>query len=105
MKQPKIHTIDITAREWFDRTYGNSYFSGFMTVNYSLPSEANFYLRFQYGYGSQYIDESKNILIKHGYIPKERELCALWRYCQENNIVLRTHLLENCKKAKVTQFE
>ena len=97
----KLKTIDITAREWFDSVNGNSYFSAYITVNYNKPDEANFYLPFQYGYGEQYVTETKTALIKHGYIPEYRKDCALWRYCQENNIDLRTRLLENCKKASL----
>ena len=34
-KQNKVmKTIDINAREWLDKTYGNSYFSAIVTGDY-----------------------------------------------------------------------
>jgi len=97
----KTKTIDIVAREWFDSYNGNSYFSAYITVNYSMESEANFYLPFQYGYGDQYLYMAKDVLIKHGYISDFNYSQALWRYSQDNNIILRSQKIENCKKSSL----
>lgn len=95
----RTKTIDIVAREWFDSVNGNSYFSAYITVNYSMESEANFHLPFQYGYGSQYETEAKFLLMKHKVI-KETMFC-LSQYCRENKIVLRMRKIENCKKSSL----
>lgn len=97
-----MKTIDIVAHEWFDRVNGNSYFSAHITVNWNKPSEANFYLPFQYGYGEQYITETWQVLHKHGYLPGiDPQRFTFWRYCRENNIDLRYRKIENCKKSEL----
>ena len=99
----KIKIIDIVAREWVDRVNGNSYFSAFVTVNFGMPSEANFYLPFQYGYGTQYETEVRKVLVKHGYLKNLRNhsCYALSRLCRDNGIILRSRKIENCKKAEL----
>jgi hypothetical protein len=96
----KLKTIDIVAREWFDRVNGNSYFSAYVTVNFGMPSEANFYLPFQYGYGDHYNDMCFDVLKKHGYVSCD-EYTRYWQYYRDNNIVLRSRKIENCKKSEL----
>lgn len=93
----KIKTIDIKAREWFDKLNGNSYFSVIIILNYNMRSEKTINIPFQYGYGDHYIDITGQELNKQGYI-KLNELKPLWRYCKDNNIILRTDKKENCLK-------
>ena len=96
----KVKTIDIQAKEWFDKVNGNSYFSAVARVNIGMKSEKEVILPFQYGYGDHYTDMAKEALEKAGHIkPEERQ--ALWRYCEENNIILRTTKRENCKKKEL----
>ncbi len=54
MKTRDIKTIDVNAREWFDRVNGNSYFSMNVTINYGMKTEQSFYVPMQYGYGDHY---------------------------------------------------
>ena len=35
----KIKTLDITAKEWFDKVNGNSYFSAQVTVNFGMEGQ------------------------------------------------------------------
>ncbi len=111
-----IKTIDINAREWFDRVNGNSYFSATIILNFGLKpkyskpikshcniiqlSETIINIPFQYGYGGHYIDIAGQKLNKQDYIKLE-ERQALWRYCEENNIILRTSKKENCLKREL----
>jgi len=101
----KLETIDIRSREWFDRVNGNSYFSATIHLNYGKRNEKEIILNFQYGYGEHYIDIANQTLIKKGYIVGERNdngsYEPLWRYCNENNITLRTFKQENCKKREL----
>jgi hypothetical protein len=92
----KLKTIDINAKEWFDKINGNSYFSGEITLNYGTKTEKTLSMPFQYGYGNHYVDEAENLLVKNGYI-KDIYHC-LSRHCRENDIILRTNKKENCKK-------
>jgi len=54
MKSREIKTIDIQAKEWFDKVNGNSYFSATVTINYGLMSETEILVPMQYGYGDSY---------------------------------------------------
>ena len=49
-----MKTLDINAREWFDKVNGNSYFSAQIVVDYDLPTYKKYFLPFQYGYGDSF---------------------------------------------------
>lgn len=108
MKKINIKTIDINAKEWFDRINGNSYFAGTITVNYGLPSQININIPFQYGYGSHYIDMAGKELTEQELIKLEHYTNggneSLWRYCDNHNIILRTSKQENCLKRELMQY-
>ncbi len=100
-----INAIDIIALEWFDKVNGNSYFAATVTTNFGQPDQKDYKLPFQYGYGEHYIDMAKQLLMSEGVISIEKRSNgtseALWSYCRENNIILRTTKHENCKKAEL----
>jgi len=97
----KIKTIDIIAKEWFDKINGNSYFSGTITLNFGMKDVETMIMPFQYGYGSHYVDSAKAQLTEHNKIsPNHME--SLWCYCRDNKIILRTTKNENCKKRELT---
>ena len=104
----KVKTIDITAKEWFDRVNGNSYFSAIVIVNFGMKSTKSFSIPFQYGYDSHYVDIANQELIKENIVKSKRHengsYPALWRYCAENNIILRTSKFTNCLKREVINF-
>lgn len=97
-----MKTIDINAREWFDKVNGNSYFSAVITLDYGIKNVKEFKLPFQYGYGDHYIDMANQYLIENGFIKGKRynngSYPSLWQYCRDNKIILRTNKNENCKK-------
>jgi len=101
----KIKTIDIQAKEWFDKVNGNSYFSANITLNYGMKNQKSYSLPFQYGYGEHYIDMSNQYLIENKIIPGKRHdngsFPALWQYCRDNKIILRTSKKENCLKREL----
>jgi len=101
----KIKTIDLYCKEWFDKLNGNSYFSCNITLNYGMKNEKSYTLPFQYGYGEHYIDMSNQYLINNNIIKGERNengsFTPLWRYCRENNVILRTYKKENCLKREL----
>ena len=98
----EIKTIDVNAKEWFDKINGNSYFSGTITINYGMEDAKILEMPFQYGYGDHYIDMAHQQLIKEGVINGERHTNGswgyLWQYCQDNNIILRNSIQRGCKK-------
>lgn len=102
-RKRKIRTIDVNAKEWFDKVNGNSYFSAVITINFGIPGTRQYAIPFQYGYGDHYVHEAKERLINAGEIACQHNM-ELWRYCRENNIVLRTNKEYGCKQRDVKQF-
>jgi hypothetical protein len=68
-----MQSIFIEAREWYDKTGGNSYFSARISVDGELVG----HLPLQYGYGSAYEYEATKWLLANGYISERIE--PLWR--------------------------
>lgn len=103
-----IKTIDIQAREWFDKANGNSYFSARITTDYGTPECKEYKLPFQYGYGEHYIDMANAYLIENKIIDGKRNdnggYPALWQYCKDNGIILRTNKNEGCLKKYVENY-
>jgi len=60
-------SIFVEARQWVDKTYGNSYFSARIQVN----GETVGYLPFQYGYESAYRYAALKWLIENNYVQPE----------------------------------
>jgi hypothetical protein len=94
-KNIAMKTIDILAKEYHDNVYNNSYFTAEVTIDKGLPEETIIPIPYQYGYDDHYIDVSKNKLHKEGHLPGLEEYNhgmtePLWRYCERNNIILRT---------------
>ena len=98
-----MKTIDINAKEWFDKINGNSYFSGLVIIDYGMKSEEVFLMRFQYGYGSQFEQEAKVILTYANKIYPQYE--TLYSYCKRENIILRSYIIRGCKKRELKEIE
>ena len=92
----KVKTIDIEAREWFDKTYGNSYFSAQITINFGMKTEKRFKLPWQYGYGEHFVYEATKLLTEKGFIKDMRY--GFSTHCRDNGIILRTSKQQNCLK-------
>ena len=93
----KIKTIDVNAKEWFDKVNGNSYFSGVITTNFGMDDVKEYKMPFQYGYGEHYVDMAKCQLTEHNRISPNL-MQPLWDYCEKNDIILRTNIRRGCKK-------
>jgi hypothetical protein len=96
---PTVQTIDIQAKEWFDKINGNSYFAGLITVNFGMPTEKRYTMPFQYGYGSQYEQEAREILINKGLIPTKDSY-----ELRQSGIIIRSSIQRNCKKRELKEF-
>ena len=99
----KTKTVDIQAKEWFDKVNGNSYFAGTITLNKGTETEEVFLMPFQYGYGSQYEQEAKAILTQFNKISTEYE--SLSRYCQRVGIELNSSIQRGCLKRELKAIE
>ena len=93
-----LKTIDIQAYEWFDKVNGNCYFAAIVTLNFGMSDQTEFRLPYQYGYWDHYIDMATQELIKRDFIKLDHPHDALWIYCKDHNIILRTSKQKNCKK-------
>lgn len=94
-----IKSIVIKAKQWFDKANGNSYFAGTIQVDdkvYLMP--------FQYGYDTQYEQESKNLLTEFNVISCEYGQ-SLRRYCLDNGIDYGAFIESNCKKKELKEIE
>jgi len=68
--------VYVEAREWFDKSGGNSYFSARVFVN----GEAVEYLPFQYGYGNHFEYEAEKALRAGGFLPDGfKDGAPLWQ--------------------------
>lgn len=94
-----IKTIDVQAKEWFDKANGNSYFSAQVTINFGEPDCIGFSIPFQYGYGEHYKQSTLEALKKRFNITTDT--ASLDRYARENNITLRASIETGCKQSDV----
>lgn len=95
----KIKTIDINAKEWFDKINGNSYFAGIVTVNFGMKNEIKLKMPFQYGYGDHFMQVAFQLLRESKLLPEISGATSM--YCRDNKIILRTNKQENCKKREL----
>lgn len=91
-----VKTIDINAKQWFDKVNGNSYFAGTVTINYGTPEAQTFKMPFQYGYGSAYDKEARELLFNAGLIPTKSEYDL-----KQSGIIIRSNIQKNCKKSEL----
>ena len=92
--KPQIKTIDIQAKEWFDKVNGNSYFASVMTVNHLKDSEMIFKIPMQYGYGDQYIYEALTILKDNNIINTTVKMDL-----RDKGIIINSSIQKDCKKS------
>ena len=89
----KILTLDINAKEWFDKVNGNSYFSADIVVNYGMNDSQTIKLPFQYGYGDHYQYMAIEQLQKQGLTDKK-----YLHDLRDDGIIVRTNMQRNCRK-------
>lgn len=100
----QVKTIDIQAKEWFDKVNGNSYFSARVTLNFGMKDETTIYLPFQYGYGSQYEQQAREELRKLNIFTPTDKWQGLGEWCREAGVILRRTKEDKCLKREVKEF-
>jgi hypothetical protein len=95
----QVNTIDINAKEWFDRVNGNSYFAGYVTINYGQPDSKKIILSFQYGYGDSYIYAGIKALNELGHITATHTA-----ELRDHGIILRSNIQKGCKKRELIEI-
>lgn len=100
----KIKTIDITAKEWFDKVNGNSYFSARVTLNFGMKTEKTICLPFQYGYGDHFRHMAFQELTRSAIIKDCQQNESYWSYANRKKIIMRTNKVENCLQRDVKAY-
>ena len=86
MKKP--HSITLYGRRWFQKTYGNTYFSTVIYVN----GEHVHTLEKEYGYGDQWQYAAQEWLFENGYLDDVKRAAYggltpnLRMYCEDKGI-------------------
>jgi hypothetical protein len=68
MKRPVTHSRSperITVNRWFQKTYGNTYFSAYVEFD---DGSSECLIKFEYGYGDHGLYQALKALDKQGYI-------------------------------------
>lgn len=99
----KVKTIDIQAKEWFDKVNGNTYFSGVITVNLGMKNEKTLKMPFQYGYGSQYYHQAISQLRENKILTTPYDWYSPEQF-KQNGIVVRYNKEERALKKAVINF-
>lgn len=99
-----IKTIDINAKEWFDKLNGNSYFAGEVVTDYGTTKQKVYKMPFQYGYGDAFRYQGFKTLEKEGLIKEDLKFKSIWQYCEDNNIILRSSIQRNCLKKELKEY-
>ena len=94
--QMKINTIDINAKEWFDKVNGNSYFAANVTLNFGQADQISLVLPFQYGYGDSYQYAAVRRLKELNYTNADH-----LHDIREQGIILRYNIQRNCKQREL----
>ena len=83
-----------TAKEWFDKVNGNSYFS----VQIESTEDKNFLIKipFQYGYGEQSFYTAREILKEKKLIPSD--------YTFPSELPIKNIMIDRCLKREVEEF-
>jgi len=105
MKLSQLKTIDINAKEWHDKIYGNSYFSSDVILNYGMNSQETIKVPFQYGYGDHYLYQSLREIQK--LFPKSKwyreNLLSKYQIQDEYKIIIRNSIKNNCLKRELNK--
>ncbi len=94
----KVSKIEIQGKKWHDSPNGNTYHSARVWVD----DKFCFCNPFQYGYGEMYIQTSKELLQKYGYLPKGKHISN--REIKEMGIELIDSCEDDCGKLKVEEW-
>jgi hypothetical protein len=102
MRTRDIKTIDVNAKEWFDKVNGNSYFSANVVINYGMKNQESYSIPMQYGYGDHYRHVAFDVLRKEAKVFKAMDGNAgYWNAYEKYNIIARHNKKENCLKREL----
>ena len=91
----KFNNILIVGKRWFQRSYGNTYFTARIYIDgelvHTLPKE--------YGYDDYYVQAATDWLAENGYTDNPKSgACGLrtplWQYAQDHGIKLEYYAID-----------
>ncbi len=97
MKNPKIESIMIIGKRWFDKVNGNTY----CAARVYLFGVEVLKVPWTYGYGNYYEQVSREELIKKGFLPGLKKDESFYDYCQRNKINVISEYSEGLKRGSV----
>ena len=98
-----MQTIDISAKEYWDKKNGNSYWSAQVTIDFGLPTEKTVHVPFQYGYGDSYVIQSLEQLQKDGLLESET-IYHPYSHFKEKGIKMRNSIKTGFSEKKVRDW-
>ena len=81
-----MKSIVIIGKRWFQKTYGNTYYSSVAIID----GEEKARIDFAYGYGNQYEWDMVAKLRACGALVGIADREPLWQYCERNGITLQS---------------
>lgn len=101
-KKIEIKTIDVQAKQWFDKTYGNTYSAVQTTLNFGMPDQTRLFTIWQSGsHWEQMAMETLRATFPEIDPDKQN---PLWKYCQDNGIILRRNVQDKCTKREIMDW-
>lgn len=100
VRKPKVKSIEIWGKRWFQKTYGNTYHAVKVYVNDQLIGTSPI----SYGYGDQYIQTAEELLKKAGYLKRKDPRQSLWSYCSEKKIKLKYYATDVDTQKELKNF-
>lgn len=93
-----MNNITILGRRWFQRTYGNTYFTAKIYIDGELVHE----IPKSYGYGDYYVQAAGEWLHDNGYTNQKAQVNGgyepLWSYCSQNGIAFTYQATDVARK-------
>jgi hypothetical protein len=97
-RKPKIRSLTILGRRWFNKVNGNTYFSAVGLIN----GEEKARIDFRCGCKNQYVYEIGEELCKNGIVKLKKYNAGdhgpLWIHCRDNDIVFYTDVVDVSRK-------
>jgi hypothetical protein len=87
-------SIVVIGRRWFRKGPGNTYHSAEIIVDGKCVNK----IPFAYGYGDQYLYNAFDWLAANGYITRESNAEAPFRWAERNNVTLTYSVTDVARK-------
>lgn len=101
----KVVSIHIETLGYWDKTYGNPYIAGWITINWGLQTAETFPIKFQYGSRSMASQITHGILSEKGLLPEFDFTSKMESYIKRNGIVVTYSHKDGCKFSELKSIK